>query len=204
MLLAVGIAKSSYYYQKDALSLPEKYIALRKEVKEVFSQNRCGYDYRRVHAVVKKQGVACAEKGVQRIMSEEHLFVQGKKKRMYRSYLDEISLTVSSPLERDFHSEKPNDKWLDLTEFHIPAGRVGLSPIIDCFDGMVVSWTIGTSPGAELVKMMLDGAIACLSDVELPVIRTERGCHYRWSGQIWRMDAAVCANMKVIHYDAKR
>jgi transposase InsO family protein len=41
---------------------------------------------------------------------------------------------------------------------------VYLSPIIDCFDGMVVSWTIGTSPDAELVNTMLDAAIETVAD----------------------------------------
>lgn len=40
----------------------------------------------------------------------------------------------------------------------IPAGKVYLSPMIDCFDGMVVSWSIGTRPNAELVNTMLDAA----------------------------------------------
>ena len=87
--------------------------------------------------------------------------------------------------------EKPNEKWLtDLTEFRIPAGKVYFSPIIDCFDGMVVSWAIGTSPDAELVNTMLDGALACLPDGERPVVHTDRGCHYRWPGWISRMDTA--------------
>ena len=84
-------------------------------------------------------------------MLEEHLVVQGKKRRSYSSYLGEISPAVPNLLERDFHAEKPNEKWLtDITEFHIPAGKVYLSPVVDCFDGMAVSWTIGTSPDAEL------------------------------------------------------
>jgi putative transposase len=45
----------------------------------------------------------------------------------------------------------PNEKWLtDITEFQIPAGKVYLSPIIDCFDGLVISWSIGAHPDAEL------------------------------------------------------
>jgi transposase InsO family protein len=124
-------------------------------------------------------------------MLEEHLVVQGKKRRSYSSYLGEISPAVPNLLERDFHAEKPNEKWLtDLTEFHIPAGKVYLSPVVDCFDGMAVSWTIGTSPDAELVNTMLDGAIACLSPGEHPVIHTDRGCHYRWPGWIARMETA--------------
>jgi transposase InsO family protein len=43
--------------------------------------------------------------------------------------------------------------WLtDITGFHIPDGKIYLSPIIDCFDGIPVSCTIGTSPIAELVN----------------------------------------------------
>jgi len=60
-------------------------------------------------------------------------------------------------LRSDFHAERPNAKWLtDITEFHLPAGKVSLSPIIDCYDGMVVSWTIGASPDADLVNSILD------------------------------------------------
>ncbi len=94
-------------------------------------------------------------------------------------------------IARDFHAEKPNVKWLsDLTEFHIPAGKVYLSPIIDCFDGLVVGWTIGTSPDAELVNTMLEDAVAELSKGERPIVHTDRGCHYRWPGWISRMSEA--------------
>ena len=43
-------------------------------------------------------------------------------------------------IKRDFHVDSPNSKWLtDITEFAIPAGKLYLSPVIDCFDGMVVT-----------------------------------------------------------------
>jgi putative transposase len=105
--------------------------------------------------------------------------------------LGEISPAVPNVLERDFHAEQPNQKWVtDLCEFQIPAGKVYLSPLVDCFDGMAVSWTIGTSPNAELVNTMLDGGIACLRPEEHPIVHTDRGCHYRWPGWISRMEAA--------------
>ena len=71
-------------------------------------------------------------------MEEEQLVVPYKKKRRYSSYKGEITPAVDNLVARDFHAAKPNEKWLtDLTEFHIPAGKVYLSPMIDCFDGMV-------------------------------------------------------------------
>ena len=82
-----------------------------------------------------------------------------------------------------------NEKWLtDITEFAIPAGKVYLSPIVDCFDGLLVNWTISTSPDALLVNSMLDDAAKLLSLGEKPIIHSDRGVHYRWPGWIDRME----------------
>lgn len=112
------------------------------------------------------------------------------KRKKYSSYLGEISPAVPNVIGRNFHADKPNLKWLtDITEFHIPTGKVYLSPIIDCFDGFV-SWTIGTSPDADLVNTMLDEAINTLKTDEHPLIHSDRGSHYRWPGWIERMEKA--------------
>ena len=82
-----------------------------------------------------------------------------------------------------------NEKWLtDITEFAIPAGKVYLSPIVDCFDGLLVNWNISTSPDALLVNSMLDDTAKLLSVGEKPIIHSDRGVHYRWPGWIDRME----------------
>ena len=131
------------------------------------------------------------EKVVRRLVREQNLSVRKVKKRKYSSYQGEITPAVENVINRDFHAEKPNEKWLtDITEFHIPAGKVYLSPIIDCFDGMPISWTIGTSPDANLVNTMLDEGILTLAEGEKPLVHSDRGAHYRWPGWIERMEAA--------------
>lgn len=85
-----------------------------------------------------------------------------------------------------------NEKWLtDITEFAIPAGKVYLSPIVDCFDGLLVNWNISTSPDALLVNSMFDDAAKLLSVGEKPIIHSDRGVHYRWPGWIDRMEKNV-------------
>ena len=82
-------------------------------------------------------------------------------------------------------------KWLtDITEFRIPAGKVYLSPIVDCFDGLLPSWTMSTSPNAELVNSMLDHATKTLKQGKCPIIHSDRGGHYRWPGWIARTKKA--------------
>ena len=191
------IAKSSYYYQKAITKKPDKYIELRIQIKSLFEENRGCYGYRRIHALLKKSNIIVSEKIVRSIMKTENLIVPQKHIRKYNSYKGEITPEVDNIINRDFYAERPNQKWLsDITEFAIPAGKVYLSPIIDCFDGMVVSWNISRSPDSLLVNDMLDKAINTLSKTEHPIVHTDRGCHYRWPGWINRMhDAKLIRSM---------
>ncbi len=106
--------------------------------------------------------------------------------------MGEINPAPDNLLNRDFSAVAPNEKWFtDITEFQIPAGKVYLSPMIDCFDGMVVSWSIGTRPNAELVNTMLDAAIDEVAvSGERSVVHSDRGGHYRWPGWLSRIAEA--------------
>ena len=84
-----------------------------------------------------------SEKIIRRIMRAEGLIVKIKKTAKYNSYAGEITPAVPNKLKGDFTATKPNAKWLtDITEFAIPSGKVYLSPIVDCFDGLLVTWNI--------------------------------------------------------------
>lgn len=191
LLEKLHLPKSSYYYQENNLSQPDKYFSLRIRIKELFAESKKRYGYRRIHALLKREAIIVSEKIIRRIMQEENLVVKIKKTAKYNSYAGEVTPAVPNKIERNFSAEKPNNKWLtDITEFAIPAGKVYLSPIVDCFDGLLVTWKIGLSPDATLVNTMLDDAISQLSPEEKPIVHSDRGVHYRWSGWIERMDKA--------------
>lgn len=189
LLKILNISKSVYYYNKNLL-LKNKYDYLIPIITSIFNDSFETYGYRRIHIILKKElSITVSEKIVRRIMKEENLMVIQIKKKKYNSYKGELSPEVPNEINRDFHSIKINEKWLtDITEFSIPAGKVYLSPLVDCFDGGLVSWSIGTSPNAELVNTMLESGISKLNDNEKPVVHSDRGCHYRWPNWIKIMD----------------
>ncbi len=189
LLQKLQLSKSSYYYQEQSLKKEDKYTLLRVRVIELFTENKGRYGYRRIHALLKRENIIVSEKVIRRIMKEEQLVVKIKRTRKYNSYQGEISPAVDNLINRNFSASKPNEKWLtDITEFAIPAGKVYLSPIVDCFDGLLVNWNISTSPDALLVNSMLDDAAKLLSVGEKPIIHSDRGVHYRWPGWIDRME----------------
>jgi transposase InsO family protein/transposase-like protein len=191
LLSTLNYPRSSYYYQLATSCKGDKYQTVREHIKETFADNHGRYGYRRINAVLNNEGLRLSEKVIRRIMKQEGLLVFVRKARKYHSYKGEITPAVPNILERNFHSYKPNHKWVtDITEFAIPAGKVYLSPMIDCFDGMPVCWRISTTPDANLVNTMLDDAISTLREGEYPIVHSDRGCHYRWPGWITRMDQA--------------
>ena len=188
LLPVVGMAKSSYEYAANAQMRgeTEEHAAARKAVIAAFEASGGTYGYRRITAVVD-----VGEWTVRGIMKEEELVAcAAGKKRRYSSYEGEISTAPPNLLLDDrgkhhFRADKPNDLWItDVTEFHIPAGKVYLSPIVDCFDGMPLSWSISTSPDAEMANSSLLGACGWLGEGDHPKVHSDRGGHYRWPGWI--------------------
>lgn len=190
LLPIFSINKSSCCYCSKALRA-DRHADLRKRIRQLFEENdgRCGY--RRIRSLLHREGVAVSEKVVRRLMKEERLVVVFVKKKRYSSYKGELSPEVPNLLNRDFHADSPGQKLLtDITEFSIPAGKVHLSPLVDCYDGMIISWSIGTSPSSELANSMLRNGIALLEGSAKPIVHSDRGCHYRWPEWIDIMNEA--------------
>jgi putative transposase len=192
LLREAGLRRSSYFYHRARLGIVDKHAQTRHAMADIFERNYRCYGYRRLHAALTRQSVRISEKVVRRLMKQESLIPVARRRRRYGSYMGEISPAPDNLVNRDFSAAAPNEKWLtDITEFQIPAGKVYLSPMIDCFDGMVVSWSIGTRPDAELVNTMLDAAIDTVSaSSKRPIVHSDRGGHYRWPGWLSRTSQA--------------
>ncbi len=191
LLDTLELARSSYFYHRARLRVRDKYEDARNAITDIFNDNHRCYGYRRVHAVLRRRDTFISEKVVRRLMALEQLVVHQSRRRRYSSYCGEIGPAPENLIARDFHSSAPNQKWLtDITEFQLQSGKVYLSPMIDCFGGKVVSWSIGTRPDAQLVNSMLDAATSTLRAGDRPVIHSDRGGHYRWPGWLQRIQAA--------------
>jgi transposase InsO family protein len=71
-------------------------------------------------------------------------------------------LTAANVLKPDFRSSGPNQKWAtDVTEFKLLGQKQYLSPVIDLFNGEVISYELAPSPVLALV-----------------IIHSDQGWHY--------------------------
>ena len=66
-----------------------------------------------------------------------------RKRRKYSSYKGTVGKIADNLLKRNFKADKPNEKWVtDVTEFKVNENKLYLSPIIDLFNGEVISFNL--------------------------------------------------------------
>ncbi|NEG89959.1 IS3 family transposase [Bifidobacterium aerophilum] len=182
---AVGVRCSTYYYERGVIAAGDRYAVLRARVTDLFEAGGRVWGYRRIHRMLRMDGadpLVVSEKVMRRIMREENLRpVYLKRPKRWSSYAGEVSEAPANLVDRDFHADAPNRLWVtDVTQFTMDGYKCWLSPVVDCFDGMVVSWTLSRSPNADMANRMLLDAVATLKDGDRPVIHSDRGVHYRW------------------------
>lgn len=97
----------------------DKYASVKEEIAAIYHENRGRYGYRRITAELRKRKFSVNHKTVQRLMKKLGLVCHVRMKK-YRSYKGEVGKIAPNLLNRDFHAEKPNQKWVtDVTEFSL-------------------------------------------------------------------------------------
>jgi len=173
------IPRSTYYYLVSTFDRPDKDADLKSLITAIYYEHKGRYGYRRITDELHNQGHTVNHKKVQRIMRELGLksIVRMKKYRSYRGTVGKIAPNV---LNRDFNAKKPNEKWVtDITEFKLFGEKLYLSPILDLFNGEIITYAINSRPVYNLVSGMLDQALKLKTNEDALLIHSDQGWHYQ-------------------------
>ena len=103
-----------------------------------------------------------------------------RPKRRYSSYKGEVGKVAPNLLKRNFNANKPNQKWVtDVTEFKVKNEKLYLSPIVDLFNGEVISYNLSRHPVFLQVADMLEKAFKKLNDDDKLIIHSDQGWQYQ-------------------------
>jgi len=100
--------------------------------------------------------------------------------KKYQSYKGQFGKTVPNLLGRNFYAAKPREKWItDVTEFTLHGEKLYLSPILDLFNGEIVSYSISGRPVFNQTVEMLEKAFAKLPDDTGLILHSDQGWQYQ-------------------------
>ena len=125
------------------------------------------------------RGYKLNRKTVYKLMKELKLqsFVKIKK---YRSYKGNCGYIAKNLLKRNFKANKPNRKWVtDITQFALLDTKIYLSPIIDLYNGEVVSYNVSDRPYFHQIEDMLDKAFDKIPDDTNLILHSDQGWQYQ-------------------------
>lgn len=125
------------------------------------------------------RGYTLNRKTVYKLMKE--LKIQSFVKiRKYRSYKGNFGVIAKNLLNRNFKANKPNEKWVtDITQFALLNRRFYLSPIIDLYNGEVVSYNLSERPFFKQIEDMLDKAFERIPDNSNLILHSDQGWQYQ-------------------------
>ncbi|MDN3100715.1 IS3 family transposase [Enterococcus faecalis] len=179
LLLIANIPKSTYYYWVKKLNQPDKYSSIKIEILKICKESYYSYGYRRVTLALRNKGIKINHKTVRKLMKELNVVCKIRPKK-YKSYKGTVGTLASNILNRKFQISEPNKKWsTDITEFKVLGEKIYLSPIIDLYNGEIISYTVGGSPSFSLITEMLKDAFFKIPDTKGIILHSDQGWHYQ-------------------------
>ncbi|MHA7749491.1 IS3 family transposase [Paenibacillus chondroitinus] len=179
LLAFAAIPRSTFYYWVKQFDKPDLDADLKLLIQSIFEEHQGRYGYRRIRDELLNRREQVNHKKVQRIMKELGLKSVVRMKK-YRSYKGTVGKIAPNVLGRNFKAEKPNEKWVtDITEFKLFGEKLYVSPVLDLFNGEIITYTVGSRPTYSLVSEMLNNAFKRLSDEDELLLHSDQGWHYQ-------------------------
>lgn len=169
------VSRSGYYCYIDRMDKPDKDEELAKQIVECQAETKRTYGYRRVQIWLERRGIHHNPKTILKVMNKYGLLsvVRRKKYCHYSSVLHKYP----NILNRDFHADRPNQKWVtDISYIKTAQGFLYLSIIRDLYDNSIIAYKMSTSPNINLV---LETIRAAKSLVAVPLtLHSDQGFQY--------------------------
>ena len=152
-----GVSRSGYYRFVSHMDMPDRDLLLAEKIRECQTESKQTYGYRRVVIWLENEGIHRNPKTVLRVMQKYNLLSVVRRKK-YRNYGQALH-KYPNLLNRDFHADRPNQKWVtDISYIHTNQGVLYLSVIRDLYDNSIVAYKTGTVQNINLVLSTIRAA----------------------------------------------
>lgn len=181
MCRVLQVSRSGYY---EFLSRPPSCHQieddeLRPQIQAAFKTGRKNYGTRRIKRELKKQKIAVSRRRIGRLMQEEQLQVQTKRKFKVTTDSNHDKPIAPNLLEREFTVDTPDTVYVgDITYIPTREGWLFLATVIDLFSRAVVGWAMDSRMQADLVNNAMLMAIWKRKPAKGLIFHSDRGSQY--------------------------
>jgi putative transposase len=185
----LDVSRSWYYARATAPTRRERDIALRDAIERLVLAFP-GYGYRRVTQQLQRDGWRVNHKRVSRVMCEESLLCQLKRRFVVTTDSDHGWRTYSNLLPGT-PLTAPDQAWVaDLTYIRLPTTFVYLAAILDAYSRRCIGWALSRWIDTRLTLSALEMALRARQPARGFVHHSDRGVQYASGDYVARLEAA--------------
>lgn len=173
------VSRASFYRGWQASAPAREETALRDALQRLCLAHR-SYGYRRITALLRREGWQVNHKRVLRLMREDNLLALRRTPFVPKTTDSRHGWRVVPNLARGIELTGLDQLWVaDITYVHLAEEFAYLAIILDAFSRKVIGWALETHLRAELAIAALDMAIAARRPAPGSLIHhSDRGVQY--------------------------
>jgi transposase InsO family protein len=154
-------------------------MRLVEVIRRIFHENREVYGCRKMKIALQAEGICISEWKIRRIMRENGLYPQTKKKwKPYKKAKSE-GFYSENKVKRHFLPNRFNAIWAgDITYIPTNLGWVYLAAVLDMKNKEVIGYEVSRNIDSELCKRALSNALALRGKHEGLIFHSDRGSQY--------------------------
>lgn len=185
----MGVSRSWYYERLSAMEKAGKDVELRDDIERIVLEFP-GYGYRRVTATLGREGWSVNHKRVPRIMREESLPCQ--LKRRFKPTTDSAHAFARYPnLIKDVEVDEMDRVWTsDITYVRLPTSFCYLAAILDAYSRKCVGWSLSRFIDTRLTLSALQMALSSRRPDPGLIHHGDQGVQYASGEYVLRLEEA--------------
>ncbi|WP_084815713.1 IS3 family transposase [Ensifer sp. 1H6] len=182
MCRLAGVSRAGYYRYWQQSAPRQEETGLRDVIQRLALANR-HYGYRRIGALLGREGWQANHKRVLRLMGEDNLLCLRNRPFVPRTTDSKHSWRVVPNLARGMELTGINQLWVaDITYLHLAEQFAYLAVVLDAFSRKVIGWALELHLRASLAVDALKMAISARAPIAGSLIHhSDRGVQYACS-----------------------
>lgn len=178
---AMQVTEAGYYKFLRIPDKSDKHEALLAQIYQIIraEPENANYGVQRLYLALRNdydyQG---SQATIYRVCRKNNLLIHRQPSTRGLTKADAEAQKAENLLQQNFTADAPNQKWLtDITEIPCNDGKVYLAPILDCYDGAIVAFSMAEHMRAELCTDVFKQA--CRKEhAQGMIIHSDRGSQF--------------------------
>ena len=181
MCAVLPVSESGFYKWKrnrKKVKTWQKLLAQMHKILEEDEENK-NYGVRRMQIALEQRGIKCSLSTIRRAMARGNLLHEDRRSPDGLTKADKKAIWPQNIIKQDFSAQEPLRKLLtDITQIPCKDGKLYVSPLLDCYNGEIISLAMDTNMKKELCIKTITEAYKNFDIKSGAIIHSDCGSQY--------------------------